>query len=227
MIDWKERDYVVLDFSTVDDLSFGDSKRRFTRLSRESIIEVAAVKVEDGEICGHYTTFVAVEDFDAREYELGCFKPNAKGLTSLHLIGAPKFESVCEKLFAFTENCTLAVATLSDSPYNDFAIFKDSAMNCGYVFNQPVIAINDLLYASEFRRRIGDKSFNPQNMTLPEISVMLKHKKSWKDMLEEKDIYLLDEETFQYRGGPLANALALAQLLIAIIAEEEWEEGLE
>lgn len=225
MTDWKERDYVVLDFSTINDLECYYSKRKFTRCSRDSIIEIAAVKVKKGVITEHYSTFVAIEDFDPHDYEFGLFKPNAKGITNLHLIGAPKFEHVCEKLFDFTENCTLAVATASTSPYDDLMIFKDTAMNHGYVFNNSVISINDLLFASEFRNRIGNKTLNPSEMTLPEISAALKRTKSWRDMLEEKDIYLIDEETFQYRGGPLTYALALAQLLIAIITEEEeWEE---
>ena len=224
MTDWIKRDYVVLDFSTINELE-SCSERGFVHFTKSCIIEVAAVKIKGGEIVGHFHSFVAVDGYDAKKFDLGCFKPNARGITNLHLIGAPKFESVCEKLKDFTENCTLAVASLSQSPYDDFTNFKERALGCGFVFNQPVIEINDLLFALDFRNRIGDKSFNPNEMTLPEIAASLKRKKIWKEMLEERGIYLFDDEVFACRGGPLTYALAIAQLLISIfVEEEEWEQ---
>ena len=224
MTNWKEKDYVVLEFSTIGDLWFRDAKRRFMQFERESIIEVAAVKIEKGAITKHYTSFVGIEDFDANDYDFGDFNLNAKGITNLHLIGAPKFERVCDELHKFTRDCVLAVGTLSDSPYDDFVIFKESAMNYGYVFNQPVISINDLLFAAELRDRVGDKTFNLEEMTLPEITAFFKRKKAWGELLAERDIYIFDEETLELKGNKLTYALAHAQLLISLINEEEERE---
>lgn len=215
MLDSK-RTYVVLDFSTIGQLG-----ELYNQFSRNSIIEVAAVKIKEGIIIGHFSTFVAIENFDPHKLEFDGFRPNAVGITNLHLIGAPKFENVCQRVFDYTENCTLVVESLSKYPYNDFNIFKDSAMNCGYVFNQPVIAFNDLLYAEELRGSINDKTLHLDQMPLDELSVLLRRKKPWLKMLEERDIYIFDEQTFEKRGGPLTYALAIAQILTDIIKEEE------
>lgn len=205
-------------------MDFLDSKRQFTRAAKESIIEVAAVKIKKGEIVEHYSSFVAIENYDPHDFELGLMNHNSKSITNLHLIGAPRFKSVCERLHEFSKDCDLVVRALTN--FRDpFTRFKESAMNCGYLFNQPVWDIRDFLFASELRERIGDKTINMGEMTLPEIATEFKTNKSWAEIFDEYGIYLFDKETLEIRGGSLSWALAFAQLLIEIIIkEEEWEE---
>ena len=225
MTDWKEKDYVVLEFSTADDLDFLDSKRRFMKSAKENIIEVAAVKIKKGEITEHYSTFVASEDFDPHNYELGDWNFNAEGLTSLHLIGAPSFKDVCERLYNFAEGCDLVVKSISYFR-DDFENFKESAKNCGYLFNQPVIELDYLVFANELRGKLDDQMIITDQMTLPEIATLLHRKrKSWVDIFDECDNHPFYKETLEKRGGPLSWALAFAQFFISIIKqEEEWEE---
>lgn len=225
MTDWKEKDYVVLEFSTADDLEFDDPKIRRMHFATESIIEVAAVKIKKGTITEHYSTFVAIEDFDPLNYELGDLNFNAKGITSLHLIGAPKFKEVCWHLHRFAEDCDLIVRTFSH--YRDpFVTFKESAKKCGYLFNQQVIALDDLVFADELREKIDNKTIATDQMTLPEIAVaLIRERETWIDVLNKYDILLFDQETLEKRGEPLSWALAFAQIFLSVIAQEEEREA--
>lgn len=107
------RDYVSVDLETTG-----------LRPKYDKIIEIGAVKVEDGQIAGTWQSLVN----PGRKLEEATV--NLTGLTDGMLQNAPEIEEVLPDFMAFSRNHVL----LGHSLLFDYSFLKRAAVNAGYAF---------------------------------------------------------------------------------------------
>ena len=216
MFDLKHRTYVISKCATADD--FYRFKTGELKFSDDNIIEVAAVKIEKGKIKEHFSTFVAIEGCDLHDIEFGAENFGALGITEAHLIGAPDFKTVAERVLKFARNCTL----LTYGRYQwDRDIFKEKAASYGIIFNNPTFSINNIYTALNLQNTLERHSIKFEEATTLQLATILADKgRTWKDIFEEYDVFTFFNEWGPVRQDCLTWALAYAQLFIKMV---EWE----
>ena len=96
--------------------------------NRDYIIEIAAVKIENGKICDKFSTLVYTP-------QMKCLLPEVESLTGIkfeQLKGAPYIDEVLKKLYNFSKGCTLVAHNL---PF-DFAFLRNWGFWCGVHFDE-------------------------------------------------------------------------------------------
>lgn len=215
MKDGKSQEIVVLVWGTAQEIYDARSRENVV-LSEENIVEVAAVKIIDGEIQGHFHSFVAIDGYDAKEFEFTDLN-FSYNLSSLHLIGAPTLESVVRDLRAYIGDSVVALPDVSARESSPFAILRDKAKSLGVPLENTVISIWDVVMSArldeerqdgvniEDRERLkADYMYNGDNCT-------------WGDMFDEYNIIFNPDSPDSFdrdRNDPLSWALVLAQLLV-------------
>lgn len=221
MFDLKKRTYVVLNFATTDDIF--KYKTGSLKFCADNIIEVAAVKIEKGKIKEHFSTFVAIEGCDAHDLEFQLENFKAYGITEAHLIGAPDFKTVAERVFEFARDCTL----LTYGWYSaDRDLFKEKAASYGIIFNNPTFSINNIHTALNLQNTLEKHGIKFEKATTLQLATILANKdRTWKDIFEDYDIFTFSNEWGPVRQDSLTWALAYAQLFIKMVECEN--DGLE
>ena len=124
--------------------------------NRDYIIEVGAVKIEEGKICDKFATLVYTP-------QMKCLPPEVESLTGItyeQLKGAPLVEEVLQKLYKFAKDCTLVAHNL---PF-DFAFLRNWGFWCGVHFDEfEKDAIDTIDLAKQV---LGDKVKNYKLATL-------------------------------------------------------------
>ena len=225
MYNLDNQSFVVLNFSTLR--AFTDNiKNDDVTLQREAIVEIAAVKIKKGKIHGHYHSFVAIDGYNAQDIEFGSSDMGAYNLNNEHLIGAPAFKEVVEKLSDYVDDSVLIVYSLSPQAYNPFAIFKDCAKDCGYFFNNPAIAMTDIRNAKRLQRAVKESGIKFENANILQIAKMLAFDyKSWSEIFLDYGIFFdpdCDDIYDRDRNDPLSWALAFAKLFIKLV---KWDNN--
>lgn len=230
MYNLKKNTYVVVEFTTLNGFMNGlyDStiKQRLN-FGSSPIIEIAAVKIKRGKISEHYTNFIALDGVKTENLsdneEMGFY-----GLTLAHLIGAPSLQEAIEKFYIFARDCIILVRHKPSSYNTPFDIFQWYAKSFGYVFNNPVFGMSDLVQAAKVRELFEYKEKNVDCRDVLQIAENLDHTDFWPDTFADHNIFFNpnSEEPFDKgRNDPLSWALAFAQLFIAIADLEDEAEN--
>ena len=222
MYDLKNQTFVVLGFATIEDLYDGKHTGSIS-LQRPAIVEVTAVKISNGKIEGHYHSFVSIDGYDAENIEFGEGNYSSYNLNAEHLIGAPSFKEVIDRVRSYVGDSILLVESLYSVTQNPFTVFKDYAQSCGYAFNNPVITLNNILTAARLQSAIEESKVKFENAGTLQIAQMLACKKmNWADLFADYDIFFnpYSEDFDKGRHDPLSWALAFARLFITLV---EWK----
>lgn len=222
MYDLNKQTFVVLEFATVSEFT-DNVKKVDVRLQREAIVEVAAVKIKKGKIQRHYHSFVAIDGYDAQNIDFGDGNFGSYNLNAEHLIGAPSFKDVADRLHNFIDDSLLIVNSLSLNRYNQFFLFKDYAQSLGHCFNNPTISLSNVLTASRLQKAVKENGVKFENASVLQIAQMLAYNKpTWADIFADYDIFFNPDSNEDYdkgRNDPLSWALSFAKLFIVL---EDW-----
>lgn len=220
MFDLKNRTYVVLEFATADDIT--NHKIGRLKFCTDNIVEVAAVKIENGEIKKHFSTFVAVEGCDPQldEFQDGNF--SSLGVTEPHLIGAPDFKEVAERVYDFAKASVIIVRDNFSWRSDPYTLFKEKAASYGFIFNNPVLIMERIYAAMNLRKAVENSGIEFEKISLLQLAAMMGYEsKSWKETFEEYDIFTFTEYVAHFvRYDSLTWALGFAQLFINLVEEE-------
>lgn len=136
--------YVVLDLETS-----GLDK------NRDYIIEVGAVKIENGVIGERFSTLVKTPQMPELSKEI----EELTGIRFADLQSAPSIDNVLRDLYDFLKGCTLVVHNL---PF-DYAFLQNWGFWCGVYFDEFKAGIDTVKLAQE---KLGDKVKNYSLSTL-------------------------------------------------------------
>ena len=227
MYDIDKQSFVVLTFATVSELRDWANDIDVT-LQRDAIVEIAAVKIEKGVICGHYHSFVSIDGYDARDIQFDCGNYGAYGIRAEHLIGAPSLKDVVGRVNRFISDSVLLVHEASSDTHNPFTIFKDCAQSYGYCFNNPTIALKDVLAAYRLKNAIQSSDVNLMSTSvLKAANILAVKSETWIDILADYGIYFDPENadmSLRDRNDPLSWALIFAKLFVAIVQIDEIDK---
>ena len=141
------------------------------------------------------------------------------GITPAHLIGAPSLKNAVEKFYNFTQDCIILVRHKTSSYNTSFDIFQMYAKSFGYIFNNPVFGMTDIVQAAKIKEMFEDKEQNIDYTDILCIAKNLGHAHFWTDTFADYDIFFNPDskESFDKgRDDPLSWAIAFARLFIAI-----------
>lgn len=218
--------FTVLLFSTVSDIR--DSlKNKSIHLEPERIVEVVAVKIKNGQIEKHFSSFVAIEDYDAPRFEFSEYNFNRNKLRSEHLIGAPSLKEVAKSVKAFVGDDTVILRGNGDEQHHPYCIFIEAAKKCGIIFDNEIADIGLIYDAVHLRDMLEDEELKFEEATPLEIAQTLASAHdAWEEifLFNNVDFTPSDDAWEQDRDDPLSWALAFAKLLIYLLdLSPEWE----
>ena len=149
--------------------------------NRDYIIELAAVKIENGIICNKFSTLVYTP-------QMKCLPPEVEGLTGItyeQLKDAPLVDEVLQKLYKFANGCILVIHNL---PFQ-FAFLRNWGFWCGVHFDKfEKDAIDTIDLA---RQVLGDKVKNFKLATLAEyFNIEFNHHRALDDAEATAKIFL-------------------------------------
>lgn len=192
MIDKNEK-YVIIGFACADDIRGIKEELREPKL-----IEVAAVKVENRKIVSHFSSFIALEGYDAHDVCIDYGNAESYGVKEDHLVGAPEFKEVAKRVCEFSKGY---VPVAMPSFFDTIKIFLGAAQKRGLSFDRPV-----RYYPEVFPIK---KNFGKEVTAIEQI-------------FTEYDIFLLNDDTLQVtRHDILTYTLAYARLALALMNEED------
>ena len=219
----KKNTYVMVEFTVLDlvsgDLYDNKIKERMN-FACSPIAEIAAVKIQNGKICEHYTNFIGFNCLKAENLSDGLDCMSRFGITPAHLIGAPSLKESVEKFFYFTQNCIILVRHKTALYNVPFDIFQMYAKSFGYIFNNPVVGMTDIVQAAKIKEMFEDKEKNIDYTDVLRIAENLDYENFWTDTFADYDIFFNPNSKDSFdkgRNDPLSWALAFAQLFIAIV----------
>ena len=214
MFDFKKRSYVFLEFVTVDGYYTGikTKKDKFgVHLTYPTVIEIGAVKIRDGEIIGHYSTFVGIDGCDEHDLKLDEGSSEFNGITAEHLIGAPSFFDAANYLFEYIMGCTVITKYSKNDSRNPINLLKSYMKNIGYVFNNPVISMNNIIAAVKMNGSLAE-CIDESGIDCYKLALELENKESYTDMVAG----YLDIDLDSTRQDSLSRALIMARLFIKL-----------
>lgn len=222
MYNSKKNSYVMVEFTVLDwvssDLLDNKIKERLN-FTCPPIVEIAAVKIQNGKICEHYTNFIGLDGLNAENLSDDGDCMSHFGITPAHLIGAPSLKNAVEKFYNFTQDCIILVRHKTASYNTPFDIFQMYAKSFGYIFNNPVFGMTNIVQAAKIKEMFEDKEQNIDYTDILCIAKNLGHAHFWTDTFADYDIFFNPDskESFDKgRNDPLSWAIAFARLFIAI-----------
>ena len=206
MFDLKERSYVILEFVTVDgyytDIETKKDKQE-VYLSFPTIIEMAAVKIKGGKIVEHYATFIGIDGCDVYNLKFDEDSPVFNGISTEHLIGAPSLYDVGIRLFEFTIGCTLITKYSQNDSRNPLHIVKGYIEPAGYIFNNPVISLNNIFTAIQIKDNLNECNNEQSGVDCYKLALSLENK-----------------DPDKVRQDSLSRALIMARLFIELTKDK-------
>ena len=200
--------FVVMDFSLIDKF-FCDVYDKRTNEQIElnnTIVEVACVKVSDIGIVGTFSTYIAVDGYNASDLRIeDC---SEQDITADHLIHAPSMAETVRRVAEFAKSCTIVVRELNSIVPNAFEIFKKYASSIGVEINNPVLSVAHLNLASI----IKEMQFCGEDSVF-EIADACLSGFSWDKVFEEHHIHCDG-------ASALNRALALTKLFVDLVSDE-------
>mgnify|MGYP001623953544 FL=1 len=221
MYNLKKNTYVVVEFTEINGHFSGiyDSRtKQDLSFASSPIVEIAAVKIQKGEISEHYTNFIGLDGVQAKNLCEEMSSLTDKGITPTHLIGAPSLEETVRKLYDFTRDCIILVqykTPFFNTPFDTFQLY---ARSFGYVFNNPVFGILDIVQAAKLKKAFKEKDIDYRDVlrVAENIEQMIA---GWQDIFAEYEIFFApfsNDPCNRGRNDPLSWAIAFARLFLAI-----------
>lgn len=154
--DLHNKTYCALELAIVEE--FTDLRNLdIVSLDKCAVVEVAAAKVVDGKIQGHFHSFVAIDGYDAHDVEIETSAYISYSINEMHLIGAPKFDDVIRSLHDYVGDSTILVNNnLHSDLFNPLYILRRQAQSIGCSFEDSFIRIKDILEDDDKDRRIQE-----------------------------------------------------------------------
>lgn len=217
MEDFKNKSYVIMGFATIDGF-YDKIKRRVVNLAKDEIIEVSAVKIENGKLKEYFNSFISIDGYDAHNIEFEGFRQLSYYADALHLIGAPNFEYIAKRLFDFIGQSIIINTVFTSN--EAFKIFKEKAQSFGFVFNNPTLDIDDIYTAKILKDMIEESGEKFESLTILQLAQKMKTDKNiWTEIFADNDIFFdPDSEVNELKGrnDPLSWALAFARFFIKL-----------
>ena len=218
-----ERSYVVIEFATIQDLCDKRTGKNII-LDEPQITEVAAVKIKNEQLQGHYHSFVSFEGYDAKDIEFEDDRASAFYADAAHLIGAPAFSTVAEQLHKYLKDSTIVLRSDAVFIRNIFDGFKAKAQSLGLSFGNEFFNMRDIFAASKLKKAIEDSGESFENMNALQLSKFFQDGRGkWTDIFFDYDIIFdpdSEEPLLKSRDDPLSWALAFSKLFIALTADD-------
>lgn len=218
-----ERSYVVIEFATIQDLCDKRTSKNII-LDEPQITEVAAVKIKNGQIQGHYHSFVAIEGYNVKDIEFDDDRASLFYADEAYLIGAPAFGTVVEQLYEYCKDGTIVFRNDAVFIRNVFDGINVKAQSVGLSFDNEVVNISDIFNAVTLKNAIEDSGENFENMNALQLSKFFKDGRGkWADIFFDYDIIFdpdSKDQLLKGRDDPLGWALAFAKLFIALTADD-------
>ena len=233
MYDFKKNAYVVVEFASLDglftDLYDNKTNKKGLNFGCSPLIEIAAVKIEKGKIAEHYTNFIALDGLPAENLSKeGDCDMSYYGITPAHLIGAPSLRRTVERFYYFAKDCIILVRHKSSLYNTPFDIFQWYAKSFGYVLNNPVLSMSDIVQAAKIKELFKCKEKNVDYRDVLKVAANLDQSGFWPDTFADYNIFFNpgSKESFDKgRNDPLSWAIAFAQLFIEIADLENDAKG--
>ena len=155
-LDLINKTYCAVEFAIVEE--FTDLRSlELVPLDKCAIVEVAAVKIVDGKIKGHFHSFVAIDGYSARNIQIETSSFVSYSINELHLIGAPRFDDVVKRLREYVgDSVVLVNNNLHSDAFNPLYVVRKQALSLGCPFDDKFIRIKDILDEDDKERRIQD-----------------------------------------------------------------------
>ncbi len=215
MFNYKEKTYAVLEFTTIDgffsSIELKEGKTE-VRLGFPTVIEVAAVKISGGKIIGHYSTFIGIDGCNPNDIRLDSDSPELYGITAEHLIGVPSLYDVCDNLLNNVNGCTLITRFPEKDSRNPLHIVKRYMEPAGYVYNNPVVSINNIITAIMIKKILVADRAELSGTDAYCLALSLENKDCYNDLVAQ----YLDCDAESGRQDCLSRALIMARLFIAL-----------
>lgn len=188
----RDESFVILGFACADNIRGIKEK-----LEAPKLLEVAAVKIERGEIDSHFSSFIAIDGYDAHDIFIDIPNIEAYGVMEEHLIGAPSMEEVAKEVCTFANGCAPVAIP---SCLGTAGIFAEHAKRYGLAFDRPVRQFGEVF---PIRREFKDGT----PMT---------------EVFSAYEIFLMDDSFCpNVRRDLLTWTLSYARLALALMGEEE------
>lgn len=196
-LDLQKNTYCAIEFAIVEE--FTDlNTYELVSLDKCAVVEVAAVKVANGKIKGHFHSFVAIDGYSPRNIKIETSSFISYSINELHLIGAPRLDEVIRRLREYVgDSVVLVNNNLHSDLFNPLYVVRKQAQVLCCPFGDEFIRIKDLLDEGDKEKRIQDifleneVPFNPNN-----------------------------DSFSRSRNDALSWALAYAQLLINVVTQQ-------
>ena len=211
--------FVIVDILSIEFGSFGFrriSDGKSIRFSDNTLLEVAAVQIENGKIVKNFSTFIAVDGLDL-DTIVEDWEPDRLGITPDHLKGAPNFEAVAEKLHWFVRDSI--IITNPGNSEECWRKFKIKALACGYFFNNITFNMGDIIFARHVMRSVEESGKNFNEIALLEMANYVKTTKNIPEIMDEFNIYYPPYDKTDRaieRNDCLSRAIAFANLFLVM-----------
>lgn len=224
----KNEKFTVLTFSTVERI-WNSLKDEDVNFEQEKIIEVAAVKIKNGKIEKHFSSFVGLEGYDAHDIYFRDWNFNLNKARAEHLIGAPMLREVARTIKAFVGEDTIILRGDGEDEDHPYHIFTRNAQQYGILFDNEIVDIGLIYDAVRLQDKLEDRGLKFEEATPIEVAQMLAPiYDNWKDAFFYSDVDFdpSDDAYMQDRDDPLSWALAFAKFLIKMLELDkkyEWK----
>ena len=196
-LDLQKNTYCAIEFAIVEELT-DLTTYDLVSLDKCAVVEVAAVKVVNGKIKGHFHSFVAIDGYSPRNIKIETSSFISYSINELHLIGAPRLDEVIRRLREYVgDSVVLVNNNLHSDLFNPLFVVRKQAQVLGCPFGDEFIRIKDLLDEGDKEKRIQD--------------IFLEN---------EVRFYPNNDSFSRSRNDALSWALAYAQLLINVVTQQ-------
>lgn len=155
--DLNKQTYCALELSMVEEFTDLSNREEVLSLDKCAIVEVAAVKIVNGKIQGHFHSFVALDGYDAHDVEIETSAFVSYSISEMHLIGAPSLDEAVRSLREYVGDSVILVNNnLRSDAFNPLFVLRQHALSIDCPFDDNFIRLKDILEDDDKERRIQD-----------------------------------------------------------------------
>lgn len=226
MCEFERQTFAVLDFAAIDGF-IDKNKNIHVELNREEIIEIACVKIQNGEITGHFHSFVGIDGYDANSVEFDDCRVMAYCARAEHLIGAPPFGEVIQRLRNYIADSVLVLrpSLFLRKCWDDLC---EKAGDAGVIFDNRIIDIGSVYAAANLKKVLVESKDEFEDISIVKLARALSRgTRSWAEIFADYDIFFnpySDDYFDKGRDDPLSWALAFVELFIALNSSNETDK---
>lgn len=114
------------------------------------------------------------------------------GITPAHLIGTPSLRRTVERFYYFAKDCIILVRHKSSLYNTPFDIFQWYAKSFGYVLNNSVLSMTDIVQAAKIKELFECKEKNVDYRDVLKVAANLDQFYKY-ELSEKKKCFLLSE----------------------------------